>query len=215
MDRRTLSDRLPGDRIRRRLPVGRPGEGDDEQADDSGGVSMDTSDIPGVSDDGTELDFSALGGEEDGDDETRDRLRLALLALAGLGALVTLVAVIAQFVLGSGDEDEEDDEDEETTGAVVDDEDEGSESEADDTDWSVEDTDEPEPAATEADDESTGTTADEDEEVPADVDEAQARPESVGEEGFDEGTAAIVGLAFLLAATAARRWAESDDRSEE
>jgi len=120
MDRRTLGGRLPGDRIRQRLPVGRPGE-DETDGDHAEGISIPKPDLA--------------------DDRNRNRVRVGLLALAGLGAVVTLVAVIARFLLGSDNDDDEDD------------------------------------------------------------------PETVGDEqGIEEGTAAMIGMAFLLGVAVVRRW---------
>lgn len=210
MDRRTLGERLPGDRIRRRLPVGRPGE-DDDRPDEEGTTDDEATGDGDEDDDGVAVPDVDLSTDDDGG----RRLRSLLLALAGLGAVVTIVAVIAQFVLNRGDDDEDgqagDTRDDE--GVVSGDDD----AEADATDEVVTDTDDGTDAGGEADvgEEIDTDDAEADIENPddggpdEDVEEAEG-VETVGQDGtFEEGTAALVGLAFLLGVAAVRRWLDT------
>lgn len=146
MDRPELLDRLPGERLRQRLPsVWSPGEeDDDEQAAEDGEWKADP-----VDPEGEETDD--VGPDED--DESTGKLRTVLLGLSVFGAALAVGAAVVRRALGRNGGDDESDEEEKTAVGTGD-----------------------------ADGEN---------------DEPVSRP-------VDEGTAALIGLAFLAAVEALR-----------
>jgi hypothetical protein len=116
MDRHDLIDRLPGSRLRQRLPsVWSPRDSDDEAP---GSPPPDTpveTDLGEAAEaaDTAETTFDAAPEDDDVDDEASDdegggRLRSALLGLSAFGALLSVGAAVAWRLLGRGGDEDED-----------------------------------------------------------------------------------------------------------
>lgn len=101
MDRPELLDRLPGERLRQRLPsVWSPRDGDDDSED----AEQEHEESAEWTAEPVETDAAAAEDE----DENGGRLRTVLLGVSVLGAVMAVGAAVLRTLLGRGDDDSED-----------------------------------------------------------------------------------------------------------